>query len=147
MNPNLAILSHATYVGPSGATPAATYAFFTKDYKPPSESRAIDKDEVVNQNGKFRYIYDNGPGFKQWSPFSFKLDKAFEAMLNATIEQQYAHLREMWNHKGVLGLQVPDGVHTVAWGGDLDRNFIVFPIEAGASQIEYEVIVQFEEAT
>lgn len=146
MNFNLITLSHATYAGVSGATGAATYSFFTKDYKPPSESRAIDKDEVVNQNGKFRYIYDNGPGFKQWSPFTFKLDKQFETILNATVEQQYAHLREMWDHRGVLGMQTPDGVHTVAWGGDLERSFIVFPSDAGASQIEYEVVVQFEEA-
>jgi hypothetical protein len=147
LNLNLITLSHATYVGPSGATGAATYQFFTKEYKPPSESRAIDKDEVVNQNGKFRYIYDNGPGFKQWSPFTFKLDKQFEAILNATVAQQYAHLREMWEHRGVLGMQTPDGVHTVAWGGDLERNFVVFPVDAGASQIEYEVVVQFEEAS
>lgn len=146
MIPNTIVLSHATYVGPSGATAAATYAFMTKDYKPPSESRAVDKDDVVNQNGKFRYIYDNGPGFKSWSPFSVVCEKAFEVILAATVDQQYAHIREIWNHKGVIGMQTPDGTHLVAWSSDLDRNFRVFPHQAGASQIEYEVVVQFEEA-
>lgn len=147
MNPNLIILSHATYVGSSGATAAATYSFFTKDYKPPTEPRAMDKDIVINQNGKFKYIYDNGPGFKQWPPFSVLCEKPFAVHLGgANPDTQYARLREMWEHRGVLGMKAPDGVHTVAWASDLDRNFRVFPHLAGATEIEYEIVVQFEEA-
>ena len=147
MDPNLVILSHATYNGPSGATAAATYSFFTKDYKPPSEARAVDKDDVINQNGKFRYIYDNGPGFKSWPPFSVLCEGKFQVFLGADIDTQYAHLREMWNHLGILKMDAPDGVHTVAWSSDLERNFRVFPKINGATQIEYEIVVQFEEAT
>lgn len=145
MNPNLIVLSHATYLGTSGATAAATYSFFTKDYGPPSEPRAIDQDVVVNQNGKFKYIYDNGPGFKQWSPFSVMCEDQFKTILAATAAQQYAHLREMWEHRGVLGMVTPDGTYTVAWANDLDKNFRVFPITSGATP-EYDVVVQFEEA-
>ena len=146
MNPNLIVLSHATYVGPSGATAAATYAFFSKDYKPPTEARSIDKDVVQNQNGKFKYIYDNGPGFKQWPPFSVLCESKFSVILGADTDTQYAHIREMWDHRGVLGLKGPDGVHTVAWASDLDRTFRVFPHLNGATEIELEVVVQFEEA-
>lgn len=146
MNPNLVVLSHATYAGPSGATAAATYSFFTKDYKPPTEQRAIDKDVVINQNGKFKYIYDNGPGFRQWPPFSVLCEQKFSVILGADATTQYNRLREMWNHRGVLGMKAPDGTHTVAWSSDLDRNFRVFPHESGATAIEYEVVVQFEEA-
>jgi len=145
MNPNLIILSHATYVGASGATAAATYSFFTKDYGPPSEPRAMDKDVVVNQNGKFKYIYDNGPGFREWSPFSVACENKFATLLAATAAVQYAHLREMWDHRGVLGMQAPDGTYTVAWSDALDKNFRVFPVTLGDSP-EYEVVVQFEEA-
>lgn len=148
MNPNLLILSHATYVGPSGVTGAASYLFFTKGYKPPSQPRAIDKDVVVNQNGKFKYIYDNGPGFKTWGPFSVLCEEstAIRGMLNFTAAQQYDHLREMWEHRGVLGMQAPEGTYVVAWSSDLDRSFRVFPVSSGATILEYEVVVQFEEA-
>jgi hypothetical protein len=147
MNPNLITLSHATYAaGPSGATPAATYSFFTKDYKPPAEPRAVDKDVVINQNGKFKYIYDNGPGFKQWAPFSVVCEEIHRTLLGFTAAQQYAHLRELWEYRGVLGMSTPDGAHTVAWSSDLERNFRVFPKLAGASIIDYEVVIQFEEA-
>lgn len=146
MNPNVIVLSHATYVGSSGATAAATYSFFSKDYKPPTEPRSIDKDVVVNQNGKFKYIYDNGPGFKTWPPFSVLCEARFETFIGADTDTQYAHLRELWEHRGVLGMKTPDGTHIVAWSSDLDRNFRVFPHINGATQIEYEVVVQFEEA-
>jgi hypothetical protein len=146
LNPNLIYLSHATYVGPSGATAAATYAFFTKDLKSPAEPRAIDKDIVVNQNGKFKYIYDNGPGFRQFPPFSILCEARFEILLGGGPDTQYARLREMWEHRGLLGLKVPDGTYTIAWSSDLDQNFRVFPITAGATQIEREIVVQFEEA-
>lgn len=146
---NTLVLSHATYNGPSGATAAATYSFLTKEYKPPTEPRALDKDVVVNQNGKFKYIYDNGPGFKQWAPFSVACEERLSSAVGGfNAAQQYAHLREMWEHRGVLGMQTPDGTYTVAWSNDLERNFRVFPAQASSTApIEYQVVVQFEEAS
>jgi hypothetical protein len=145
MNPNLIYLSHATFVGPSGATAAATYAFMSKDYRPPAESRAVESDIVINQNGRFKYVYDNGPGFKAWPPFSIICEDKFQAVVGATAGAQYARLREMWNYRGILGLQAPDDVHSVHWSNtSLERNFRVFPREV-SDKIEYEVVVQFEE--
>lgn len=147
MTPNLLILSHATYVGASGATAAATYSFFTKEYKPPVQNRAIEADVVINQNGRFKHIYDNGPGFYNWNPFSIVCENKLTPILGATAGGQYARLREMWEHPGRLGMQTPTGdVYSVNWSGNnLERNFRVFPRESG-QVIEYEVVVQFEEA-
>lgn len=146
MNPNLLVLSHATYVGPSGATAAATHAFFTKDYKPPAEQRYVEVDEVKNQNGMFKYVYDNGPGFREWSPFSILCEQAFTELGSA--QTQYDNLRKFWNHPGLLGMKAPEGTYTVHWAqSSIEKNFRVFPVAAGATTIEYEVIVQFEEAS
>jgi len=149
MNPNLIILSHATYVGPSGATAAATHAFFTKEYKPPAEARFVEVDEVKNQNGKFKYVYDNGPGFRQWSPFSIVCEEKFAQQGLGSAQTQYDNLRKFWNHPGLLGMQTPDGVYpAIHWTpNQIERNFRIFPAIAGATSIEYEVIVQFEEAS
>jgi len=145
MNQNLLILSHATYVGPSGATAAATYSFFTKDYKPPTEERYVQYDVVKNQNGKFKYIYDNGPGFRKWSPFSIACETKFLDRLGVIAATQYSQLREMWNHPGVLGMKAPEGTYLIHWSDtSLEHNFRVFPREAGDT-VEYEVVVQFEE--
>jgi hypothetical protein len=147
MNPNTIILSRATYVGASGATAAATYQFFTKDYKPPEEERHLDSDVVHNQNGKFKYIYDNGPGFKAWSPFSIKCETGFQNILGVDAATQYSRLKSLWQHPGVLGMQTPDGTYTVAWSPNaLSQGFRVFPRSVGDT-LEYDVVVQFEEAT
>lgn len=147
MELNKIILSHATSVGASGATAAATYIFLTKGYGPPQQGRAIDNDVVINQNGRFKYIYDNGPAFKEWSPFGIILEDGLQNQqggFGATAH--LAHLIEMWEHKGVLGLRAPEATYTVAWARNaLERNFRVFPKEVGDAT-EYEVIVQFEEA-
>jgi hypothetical protein len=87
---NVITLSHPTYVGPSGATAAATYSFFSKDYKPPAQPRAVETDVVINQNGKFKYVYDNGPGFRQWQPFSVKCEDSFRDHLGVDAATQYA---------------------------------------------------------
>lgn len=143
---NTIVLSHATYLGVSGATAAATYEFFTGDYKPPSQERHFSADVVHNQNGKFKYIYDNGPGFKKFSPFNIHCEDTFQALLNATVAVQFAHLIEMWNHPGVLGLKDPEGVvHTVHWAGDMDKAFRIFPLK-NATQVGKIVAVQFDEA-
>ena len=141
--PNLIYLSHPTF----GATAAATYGFFTKEYKPPTQPRAIQADQVVNQNGKFKYVYDNGPGFKQWQPFTVACEQVFAKVLGATAGAQYAHLQEMWDYPGVLGLKAPEGVYSVHWSeGSLEPSFRVFPINTSDAQ-EWAVVVQFEEAS
>lgn len=145
MTPNLVTLSHATYVGPSGATAAATYSFVTKGYQPPSQDRDIDFDIVHNQNGLFKYVYDNGPGFKKWAPFSVACENVFASIVGATAGLQFNRLREMWDHPGVLGMNAPDGIYTVHWAQQaLEQNFRIFPHQTN-DIIEYEVVVQFEE--
>lgn len=142
MNPNTVILSHAAY----GATPAATYEFMTRGYKPPSQDRTISVDVVHNQNGKFKWLYDNGPGFQKWEPFEIACENSFATILNANAAQQYARILEMWNHPGSLGMKTPDGVYNIHWSENpIDRAFRVFPRLVGAT-LEWSVTVQFEEA-
>lgn len=138
--------SRATYVGPSGATAAATYSFYTSDYQPPTQDRHIDQDVVHNQNGKFKYLYDNGPGWRKWSPFTIKCENTFTSFLNgATALAQYQQLVTLWEHPGVLGMQAPEGTYTVHWASEIERSFRVFPSTTGDIQ-EFNVVVQFEEA-
>lgn len=146
MNPQLIILSRATYAGPSGATAAATYAFFSSDYQPPQQDRYIGQDVVKNQNGKFKYLYDNGPGWKKWSPFNLHCEEMFATIVGATAQAQYDRLLTLWDHPGVLGMQAPEGIYTVHWGDSVERSFRVFPRES-TSKKEYVVVVQFEEAS
>lgn len=146
MNPNLLVLSHATYLGPSGATAAATYSFISRGYESPAEPRHVDSDTVHNQNGKFKYVYDNGPGFRRWGSFTVSCQDVFEKLLGFNAEQQYAHLREMWVHRGLLGMEIAEEVYSVHWAQDpVEPNFIIFPREVGDS-VERDVSVQFEEA-
>lgn len=146
MNPNLIVLSHATYVGASGATAAATYAFFSKEYVPPTQDRSLEYDIVHNQNGLFKYLYDNGPGFKKWSPFTIACEESFQPVLGATAGMQYTRLQEMWAYPGVLGMKTPEGTYNVHWGTSLERGFRAFPSEVN-TKLEWAVVVEFEEAT
>lgn len=146
MNYNNVILSHATYVGPSGATAAATGVFFTSDYEPPAQDRAIDQDIVINANGKFKYVYDNGPGFKKWNPFKIHCEEKFKDNLGLTAAQQYAKLVEMWEHPGNLLMQSPDGTYAIHWSDSVERSFRVFPKSTG-DLLEYVAVVQFEESS
>lgn len=132
-------LSHATYVGASGATAAATYAFFTSGYEPPNQERYQEYDVVKNQNGKFKYLYDNGPGFHLWEPFKVHCEKMF-----GTPSTLLNNLLEMWNHPGVLGMRAPEGTYTVHWTSNLERSFRIFPKKTADVQ-EFIVVVQFEE--
>lgn len=145
MNPNLLIFSHATYVGASGATAAATYKFFSKEYKPPAQPRYIAVDVVKNQNGKFKYIYDNGPGFRQWSPFSILCEDKFQSVIGVGATVQKARLEALWEHPGLLGMTTPDGTYQVHWSDNsLEQNFRIFPKQTGDT-IEYEIVIQLEE--
>lgn len=138
------IISMATYVGASGATAAATYSFMTSDYKPPAQERHSDYDVVHNQNGKFKYLYDNGPGFKKWAPFNVHCEEAFVSVLGASAAVQFARLTALWEHPGLLGMKTPDGVYNVHWADNLERSFRIFPKKTADSR-EYVVTVQFEE--
>jgi len=140
----LITLSRATYVGPSGATAAATYRFATSDYKPPVQERYIESDIVKNQNGKFKYIYDNGPGFKKFQAFQIHCENVFATYLGGMGATQYANLLSLWEHPGVLGMKGPDGTYIVNWARDLERAFRVFPKKSTDAQ-EFVVTVQFEE--
>jgi hypothetical protein len=144
---NKLTLSHATYLGPSGATAAATYQFMTKGYKPPAETRHIDSDIVHNQNGRFKYVYDNGGGFRRWNTFQVSCQQAFQAILGANAQQQYDRLREMWVHKGVLGMTILGDTYSVHWAQDpMEPAFVPqFPVEVGGI-VERDISVQFEEA-
>lgn len=136
MNPNTVILSMT----------GATYTFFTKDYKPPQQERALEYDIVVNQNGKFKWLYDNGPGFYQFPPFTIACQESFKGILGIGASTQFANLKALWDHIGTLGMRAPEGTYTVHWAAQaLERAFTVFPKESGAT-IEYDVTVQFEEA-
>lgn len=146
MNPQLIILSKATYINASGvATAAATYSFFSSDYEPPQQDRSIDKDVVHNQNGKFKYVYDNGPGFRRWGQFNLHCEQMFATMVGATAQAQYDRLVGLWEHPGLLGMTTPDGTYAVHWGDSMERSFRVFPRNVNDLQ-EFVVAVQFEEA-
>lgn len=146
MNPNLIILSHPTYLGPSGATAAGTYKFYTKDYKPPAQDRSLDYDIVHNQNGKFKWVYDNGPGFRRWPPFEVTCQDQWQDILGFNAAQQFANLLKLWNYPGTLLMSAPDGVYSVHWSADpQEQNFIRYPREVG-DQIEMDVGIQLEEA-
>lgn len=147
MNPTgLITLSHATYAGPSGATAAATYRFMTKNYTPPAQERHIDFDIVHNQNGKFKYVYDNGPGFKRWPQFMITCQEAFSSLLGANAATQFARLQALWEHRGTLGMSAPEGTYSIHWATDpLEQSFLIYPKAVG-DKIERDVAVQFEEA-
>ena len=141
-------ISRATYVGAGGtsvATPAATYAFVTSDYQPPVAKRYIETDVVKNQNGKFKYVYDNGPGFKEWSPFKIHCEEAFLDITGAVSATQYSRLLTLWEHPGLLGIKAPEGIYSVHWSEDIETAFRVFPNKS-SDPIERIVTVQFEEA-
>lgn len=131
-----------------GATPAATYAFFTGDYAPPVQPRAMSRDVVVNQNGAFVYPYDNGPGPHAWAPFHLVMaDELADYIPSAT--QQWENFQLLWNYReGPMTMRAPDGVYNVNWaeGFQLERQFLTRKGAAGdKAAVEQYVTVQFEE--
>jgi hypothetical protein len=138
------ILSVPTYL----PTPAATYAFFTSEYKSPQQERAIEVDVVINQNGRFKWLYDNGPGFRKWAPFNVRCEDALQRYLGLSATQQYNNLLHAWNYRGgPLGLKTPEGVFSVHWAqGELEVQRRQFPLEPN-TPAEFTVVVQFEEAS
>lgn len=143
MNVQPIIISVPTYT----PTPAATYAFMTSEYASPQTERAIETDVVVNQNGTHKWIYDNGPGPKRWSPFSIRCEDVFRTYLGLSATQQYSNLLHVWAHPGLLGLRTPDGTYTVHWAQtSLEPKLLRYPTQPN-DPVEYSVVVQFEEAT
>jgi hypothetical protein len=140
------ILSIPTSAG--GATPGATYVFFSGDYTPPRQPRATAQDVILNQNGISKYRYDNGPGPHAWAPFRLVLaDELADYMPSATV--LWEQLQLLWNYReGPMLMQAPDGVYSVDWaeGSDLERRFLIPKGAAGDKQaVEQVVTVQFEE--
>lgn len=127
----------------------ATYSFMTRGYQPPTQERYIDTDVVKNQNGKFKYVYDNGPGFYQWAPFEIVCDNKFSGALGASAATQYTRLKQIWDNVGSFGFRSPEGTEypVVHWAqSSHDRQFRVFP-KKSADAIEYIVTVEFEEGS
>lgn len=142
---NLITLSYPTMGEPGEEIPAATHSFFTTDYRPPRRPRALGSDVVQNRDGKFKYIYDNGPSYLEWQPFRLTLDDSFLRVVgSATV--QWNNLLSLWEHVGPLTMKAPDGIYQVHWAQEgMSTNFRSFPGKAG-DKIEYLVDVQFNEA-
>jgi hypothetical protein len=133
----------------AGATAAATFSFFTTDYRPPRQPRMSSRDVVVNQNGIFPYDYDNGPGLHAWSPFTLSMTDEFPGFLPSATQQR-ANLKFLWQYvEGGMRMEGPDGdVYDVHWapGTDLERQFLARSGAAGDKQrAEQRIIVQFVE--
>jgi hypothetical protein len=130
-----------------GSTAAATYSFFSADYKAPRQGRSTAQDIVHNQNGIFKYRYDNGPNVHAWSPFRVVISERFKGQLGAAT-QQWANLSFLWNYsEGPLKLQAPEGIYNVDWSdAPLERQFMRYPAAAGdKEEWDIEVQVTFEE--
>jgi len=129
-----------------GATAAATFGFFTSGYRAPRQGRSTSQDIVHNQNGIFKYRYDNGPNVHTWEPFRIIASDTFrDAIGSAT--QQLANLDFLWNYvEGPLGMAAPDGVYSVDWANaPLERVMLDTPLAAG-DKIKWAISVAFEEA-
>lgn len=131
-----------------GVTAAATYGFFTEGYRIPRQERSTTSDFVHNQNGRFIYRYDNGPGSFIFEPFRIVLsDRLAPAVypIGATAQEQWERLQFLWQYIGNIGLEAPEGVYEVNWSGaPLERAPLGFPAQAG-DKIDYKVNVSFEE--
>lgn len=116
----------------AGATPAATFSFFTIGYRPPRQHRISGQDVVSNQNGIFKYRYDNGPGPYEWNTFEIRISDTFRNELGSATQQQ-ANLDFLWQYKsGPMGMADPERVYSVVWAPvPLEPVFEGFPVAAG----------------
>lgn len=142
-DPQLIVLS--VPISGGGSTAAATFSFWTSGYKPPRQPRATSFDDVNNQNGRFRYIFDNGPGALVWEPFEIAFIDAGKDFAGGAATQQAANLDFLWNYRAAMGMQTPDGIYSVAWAdAPLERRFGQFPSAAGDKiHDEMRVVVNF----
>lgn len=128
----------------AGATPAATFSFYSRGYKPPRQGRSTSWDDVHNQNGLFRYTYDNGPNFNTWDPFQIVCDDAFKDLGAASV--QLGNLLFLWKYKGLITMRAPDAVYNVMWSSQpLEKAFEQFPHAVG-DKMTLAVTVTFEDA-
>lgn len=129
-----------------GATAAATIGFFTIGYQPPRQTRSSSRDIVHNQNGVFKYVYDNGPGVFEWNQFEIEINDKFSAQLG-TATTQYNNLQFLWNYLGgPIGMAAPEGVYSVGFtGAPLERQFKVYPSAAGDKAAEARYVINIEE--
>lgn len=132
-----------------GATAAATYSFYSSNYRSPRQGRSLAIDRVHNQNGITTHRYDNGPNIRTWPPFDLMLvqPEAFQLVLPEPATQMN-DLNSLWNYlEGPMGMESPDGVFSVTWSPDfaLEPQMVRYPGAAG-DKIEYRVQVALEEA-
>ena len=131
-----------------GATPAATFGFMTEGYRRPRQDRTVSSDFVQNQNGKFFYRYDNGPGAFVWAPFRAVLSDDFANAvypLGADAEEQLARLQFLWEYTGNMGMAAPEGVYEVAWAQAPFEPESNFPDQAG-DKLTYYVNLTLDES-
>lgn len=145
MRPNEIVFSVPTSGG--GATPPATFSFMTSGYKVPRQGRSSGMDTVHNQNGVFRYFYDNGPNSRTWEPFAIVASDAFTSVAGGGATQQAANLDFLWQYVGPMGMQAPEGTYTVGWapGTEYLPAFTRFPSEVG-DKIELRTDINIVEA-
>lgn len=128
----------------AGATAAATYSFASRGYKPPRQGRSIGFDDVHNQNGLFRYVYDNGPNNYTWEPFQIVVADEFGGLGAATVQKD--RLEFLWRYIGPIGMQAPDGTYTVTWSdAALEKSFESYPHAAG-DKLRMALTVNLEDA-
>jgi hypothetical protein len=136
---NLQTILMSVPTSADGASAAATFRFVTSGYKRPHQGRSSSMDQVHNQNGVFRYIYDNGPNAWEWEPFSILLEDALAGVVGGAATQQKANLDYLWNWTGAIGLAAPEGTYVVGWdpSANYEPEFKRFPAEVG-DKIVYE---------
>ncbi len=130
-----------------GATPAATYSFYTSGYRPPRQGRSAGTDIVHNQNGIHKYRYDNGPNVHIWEPFQIRISDDFRTELGAATTQ-WQRLQFLWNYvEGPMKMHVPEGIYDVVWAdAPLERRFgSHYPTGASGDKLSYDVVINFEE--
>lgn len=129
-----------------GQTAAATFVFFTSGYRQPRRPRASSVDVVKNQNGEFRYRYDNGPLSRIWQPFRIFISDRFEQWAGSATQQQ-ANLEFLWEYtEGPLQLGTPFGTYNVDWAGaPLEPETYGYPQGVG-DKLDWAYTVNFEEA-
>jgi hypothetical protein len=130
-----------------GVTPAATFFFFTSGYSPPREGRSLGEDTVHNQNGVFRYRYDNGPNFREWGSFDIVCADEFTNVCGGGATQQQANLEFLWQYIGKMGLADPFGSYSVGWATDFGlQPRISGKIANVGDKLELRYEIELEEA-
>ena len=134
--------------GVSGsASPGATMMFFSSGYKPPRLTRASNMDVIVNQNGIFKFVYDNGPGVAKWNQFDILIDEKWNYNGGAgAATVQISNLQSLWRHIGSKTLYAPEGNYTFHWADDDMEQDFIYPKGVGdKNQYQGRVTISIEE--